>query len=187
MNIINLHSRKKWSFERFWETIERNLASWYYNTKTSIFNPSNKLHIRNVPRTWYDRSDRLHHAVFSMMCDLVERELGGIDNLEQDIAANKDTEGYWYEQYREMAELYRWYTSIDWEDPYTNTEEYTRMSETETVIFHENGRMERLSVGYSDEERSKIILDNQKAEEDFEKLCTENAIRVLKLRGYMWT
>lgn len=156
-----------------------------------IFNPSNKLHIRNLTRDWHDRNIRILHANFSILCDFVEKEYGGIEKLEEDIQywesqPGDDNFGTHIPEKKEMVALYKWYNSIDWNNYCTDTPEYTKMQETSLLTVKEN-YLDFSHPGYTDEEYRKIVMDNAQAEVDFENLCTENAIRILKIRGHLWT
>ena len=157
-----------------------------------IFTPSNKLHIRNLTRDWHDRDVRILHANFSILCDFVEKEYGGLDKLEEDIKYFEDrpAEDNWgahLPEKKEMVALYKWYNSINWNDYCSDTPEYTKMTERTTLVIGADNSVDLNHPGYTDEEYRRIVMDNAQAEVDFENLCTENAIRILKIRQHLWT
>jgi hypothetical protein len=96
---------------------------WYYPIRDWIF-PHNELKIRNIPRSWSDRDERLFHAVFSILCDFVEKEhRDGINSLKEHIVEmesllekNPELAGQ-LERTRETVALYEWYTSVGKSDP----------------------------------------------------------------------
>ena len=150
----------------------------YYRYKHIIFTPSNKLHIRNIPKSWADRSERMFHAPFSILCEYVEKEGGGIDNFDLENGETGD---------QEIVDLYTWYNSINWKCHSTDTKEYTEMMKSRIMSVMENGEIHTMCPGYSPADEARIILENMSAEKDFEELCTQQAIRLMKIRNYLWT
>lgn len=110
---------------RAWWWIGRTWSDLYYSAR-AVFFPHNIQKIRNVPRTWNDRSERLLHCVFSMLCDFVEREVydygtkkHGRDGLIARLAWLKIDDGNTrdhYDREMELLRLYDWYTSRDWKN-----------------------------------------------------------------------
>lgn len=119
--------------------------------KYNLFTPSNKLTIRNVPRSWVEYDYRLLHASFTVMCEYVEKQCHGLVELndriagrENDILENlqrlQDAVDDPEEQNRIRAEnnciqdcmdseqilrdLYVWYTTTDWDNPVPESQSY---------------------------------------------------------------
>lgn len=114
------------SIKELWDDfvyeVRVNIFHPYYYPIRDYFFPHNVLRIRNTPRSWNDRSERVIHTVFSMLCDFVEKEEGGCTAFSEKIQkglALKGTEDYWsgVEIDLQILELYNWYNSIDWNDP----------------------------------------------------------------------
>lgn len=104
-----------------------------------LIHPNNIQRIRNVDRSWNDRSERIIHCVFSMLCDFVETEHGGVQRFRDKIEKNwsyarnnhlvltRDDPGLLrslenqYKTCTLICDLYDWYNSIDWK----NCDEYS--------------------------------------------------------------
>lgn len=108
-----------WTFETAtgwmgrWEWtygIHRRLSDAYYAVRSWFF-PYNRLVIRNMPRTFMEPGAQMPHAMFSLLCQFVERSRGDIAAFEKwsQLEGNGCL--------REMLDLYRWYTTINWKDP----------------------------------------------------------------------
>lgn len=112
----------------------RNEYLSYRKWRNWLFYPSNVLKIRNVPRTWCDRDQRLFHANFTILCDFIEKEHHGKKKFDDYVAwctkewedcggENQDYDKtgkmfpkHQYEDAITYKKLYDWYTSIDWEN-----------------------------------------------------------------------
>lgn len=116
------------------------IAAWYRRTTYKWFTPSNRLVLRNVEAGWVDRDDRLFHAMFTILCDFVEKEMDGPQKFRKILKkTQKDAKNdpkdvhlqVYYERMRILYSLYNWYTRIDWQDPVPESAEYSKMiSET---------------------------------------------------------
>lgn len=171
-------------YTRAWWTVQRKCRDAYY-WAWSLVKPHNIQRIRNVPRTWNDRSERLPHAVFSMLCDFVERECDGIDKLEarvkagweyaDKIKAECEAGGYplenstypllkhQYDAEGAFCEIYRWYNAVNWKMP--DGVDWSK------VKVGAPGECERIRT----------------AEETWWDKETEMLKRVIDLRGRLWT
>lgn len=117
----------KWQlFREYWDDfvceVRIKIFHPMYYPILNFFFPHNRLRIRNTPRSWNDRSERIIHAVFSMLCDYIEREEGGIAAFSEKVQeglSRKGTDDYWPGTDRRllMLELYNWYNAIDWKNP----------------------------------------------------------------------
>lgn len=102
-------------------THDRLINPWYYPIRNFIW-PHNVQKIRNCPRSWNDRSERVIHCVFSMLSDFIEKECGGIEEFRKQVKAGLAQKGqpdYWvgYETEADMVDLYEWYHGVNWKDP----------------------------------------------------------------------
>jgi len=163
-----------------------NLINLFHRYKFWIFTPSNKLHLRNIPRSWIDRSERAFHAPFSILCDYVEKDLGGVEKAKKRLGKIDPADAREAAEH-EIVDLYVWYNSIDWKWHSTDTEEYTEMNKCRIMTIMENGVIHTMRPGYSPSDVTRIVMENINAERAFEDLCTEQAIRLMKIRKYLWT
>ena len=122
-----------------WDAAHYFVQRWnnlYYVPRSWLF-PYNRLVVRNVPRTYSDPVNRLPHAMFSLLCEYVEREYGPRRPFDEYVAdARKSVAEYeaWkaagndgyppnsmYGGYAvaviELSDLYYWYKGINWDDP----------------------------------------------------------------------
>ena len=117
-----------------------------------LFTPANKLTIRNIPREFVDRDERMLHANFSILCDFIELEYDGVEKFENlinaeiaeieklemnlasknmELAYDEDRERNYIKSRKEglkvdqtLLSLYNWYNDINWKDSVPETEEY---------------------------------------------------------------
>lgn len=119
--------------------IQNILSEWYYIVR-SIFLPHNVIRIKNCPRTWHDRDQRLFHGVFQVLVDYIELEQPYIswdsqvrgrvtdmkmhrDGMEEKYnPSNRDKDSLdcsfyekAYPEHLRIIELYEWYLSRIWE------------------------------------------------------------------------
>lgn len=166
---------KEWWAETRHTINRRWINPWYYPIR-DWFKPHNVQKIRNTPRSWTDRSDRLLHLVFSTLCDFVEREVcdytTGARGREGLVArlvwlkADSETNPYVAPQYEAEAEtlaLYDWYMGVNWTCP-----DGIDWSKEDPSV---PGTSERI----------------RKMEDDWRETETEMLIRAVKNRGGWWT
>jgi hypothetical protein len=165
-----------------------------------IFNPSNKLIIRNVDRSWVDRDYRFFHATFTIMCEFVEQEMDGEAGVERYIKlcnrraneANEDMEIKSYQEiakdHNRMLDLYRWYNEVDWNDPVPITPEYqTLLQNTEYISTPTGNGTYKLHIQNSQpetmarERAAQIIREQQ-----FEKLKLTKLQQLCKIYHRFW-
>lgn len=119
-----------------WYRMRKLRRSFWLRIKNYFF-PHNVLKLRNCPRGWMDRSEQFPHAVFSLICDFVEKENGGrekfadgIEGHKKYLAEVKATTTLEHDKDPEIIiltsqiksettvlEIYDWYLKVDWEDP----------------------------------------------------------------------
>lgn len=104
----------------------------YYAVK-DYFRPHNVLKIRNMPKSFVDKDEKVFHCVFSVLCDFVEKEHHGPEKYKEYIdmlgvfteeQKNEKNNEIWIEhskrqaiEHQKVLDLYNWYISIDWKDP----------------------------------------------------------------------
>lgn len=95
------------------------LYSWFYQFTQFAFTPSNKLTIKNIPRSWVDRDMRLFHAVFTILCDYIELEHDNHKQYVEWLEVKKEEDNslilQWSNAY-DTQKLYNWYINIDWNE-----------------------------------------------------------------------
>jgi len=165
--------RIKWT----WYWFEEKFVKPWYIPVHNFFYPHNVQKIRNCPRSWNDRSECVFHCVFSMLCDFIEREEGGRNNVFEGIENHREylaellareennnmARGeaamltHQIERETEQLRLYDWYMGVNWNEP----------------------------VGFPwSEERSEEYFA---AQDVFEELCQENLLSAIKTRQGWWT
>lgn len=95
-----------------WWWIDRKLISPWWIPVRNVFCPHNVQKIRNTPRSWNDRSERVVHCVFSMLCDFVEYEHDGRDDFADYVLQTGCP------VHAEVLTCYDWYTKRDWDEPF---------------------------------------------------------------------
>lgn len=167
--------------------------------KYSFFTPSNVLKIRNVPKEWVDRDDRLFHACFSLLCDFIELESGGISEYKQGIALlqkenTEDSGTRTSRQIREqsaLADLYDWYNGIDWiGDLVPPTEEYRLLAErVQTITVPTGVDSYRIEHEGDPQDIARLQLLRQEhieKERTFEIFCQKQLLTLVSLRECLW-
>ena len=82
-----------------------------------VFAPYNRLRVRNLPRSYMDRDQTMMHAMFSVLCDFIERECDGADGMRKDVEWRRKEGDGWAEPNAELLRIYEWYCGVDWDDP----------------------------------------------------------------------
>lgn len=149
-------------YTRAWWWVDGTLIDPWWIPVRNVFRPHNVQRIRNTPRSWNDRSERIIHCVFSMLCDFVEGECGGEKAFRAQVEKHADPQDV------ELLALYDWYTKRDWKnDPFGKAAPDKHLP--------------------NDEENDKAWKVYFRAEDAFDDEQTEMAIRALKTRGWWWT
>lgn len=105
-----------YNFER------RYIDSWYYPIKDFLF-PWRTLRIRNLPRSYTEPSERVFHAVFTLLCCHIDGNEGGRAKFVERIAYHAEQMHdhshlkAWHDAYVEMLAAYDFYNRIDWDNP----------------------------------------------------------------------
>jgi hypothetical protein len=119
----------------------------------------NRIHIKTLDEQWHDRDEVLVHAMFQILVDFVEQES---DSTEDDEACN------------EIKALYDWWTKVRpaRQDPLSN---YAGDLSPESLILGNDPKWEAASKEHS----------------AFEDACEKEdeamMIRLVKIRGYLWS
>jgi len=177
MNVLR-EKQKHFPHNFFWwfSQCKRKIADKYYYYKCLIFHPYNKIKINTLPPTWIDRDCTLLHACFTIFCDVVENE---------DLLNHK-----MYDHSVEIAKL----KAAEWEDKeaqektikqFEDRHEADQKYEKEAKYLYEwwkNLRPEREKE--MDQPSNWGDLDK---EEKYYQEDTDNLIRLMKIRGGLWT
>lgn len=148
-----------------------------------------KLKLRYLkPRQWCDKDEVLIHALFEVLCRFVEEELS-----QNQVNWNSDKE---HKQARkQMDQLYQWWTKIrpirDEQDPIKKVEN----PEWKHVDIVLNGKIDpkwkQLKFEFKNEKHKEQWKKACKESTEFENKCinedTENMIKLIKIRKFMWT
>ena len=140
---------------------------WYYY-KCKIFHPYNVIKIRSLPPTWMDIDTRLEHSIMQLLVDFVEKE---------------------EPQNHFNYAVYAWYGKSEWvseQDIIDNQQHINEWKEIfalyrwckKFIKLNEKDNIENKIKNY------KIILN---LNERFDKLVTQKLIRIIQLRGHLWT
>jgi hypothetical protein len=188
------HYMMNWIIEKFWNR----LSNWYWRTRYRYTTPSNRLKIRNVGAGWVDRNDRLFHANFTILCDFIEQERDGALAMRQHVIhckrqARKDPQDvraqFEYQQNLQFLRLYRWYVSINWNEPVELNPEYANMLKNveyvTTPTDHGTYKIESRCADPDALARHRAIHATR--EQQFEKTKMRNLRRLVKLSPFLWT
>lgn len=169
---------------------------WIYRT----FRPSNRLIIRNITKNWIDRDVRLFHANFTIVCDFVDQEMGGesgieryVTSLRREVKTTTDQQEQTMlksnaSDYQKILELYRWYNSINWQNPVPFTPEYSKMIEQAEYLTTptEHGAY-RLQINHPDKQAfARARADQALREQQFEKLKFSQLQQICKIYHRLW-
>jgi hypothetical protein len=181
----------------FFEKILAKINKFWYRT----FTPSNVLKIRNVDRDWVDRDHRFYHAAFTILIDFVDQEMGGeagleryIQNLSQDtqIDGVRDTEIQQYIRMREehttMLQLYRWYNSIDWQNPVPESPEYLEILSKTKISTEptEHGTYKMVTTSENPEKLNMLRAIHMQREQEFEKIKMKKLLQLCTIHQTLW-
>lgn len=183
-----------WFAEKIWNQI----SNWYWRTRYRLFAPSNRLKIRNVGTGWVDRFDRLFHANFTILCDFVEQERDGALAMRQHVArckrrAHKNPDDahaqFEYQQNLQLLRLYRWYVSINWDEPIELNPEYASMLKNVEYVTTptEHGTHKIESHCSNPDALARHRAMHAAREQQFEKTKMRNLCRLAKLSPSLWT
>lgn len=149
---------------------------WYY-IKCVLWHKYNTVKARTLPPTWNDRDNLLVHTMFQILEDYVKRE-SHIIEWNSDAKHKKAR--------KEMDELLDWWHNI-----------YLKFDESEGLEFDwekegwdnqfidlGNGMIEMKPLSESDREKYNIVHEREK---QIEKELEKRLIRIIKLRGYLWS
>jgi len=171
-----VEKRKHFPHNFFWwlRKCKIKIADGYYYCKCRIFHPYNVVKVKTLPPTWVDRDLLLLHASFAIFCDVVEKEDILNDKLydhSEQIAKMKEEE---WEDKEDQEKAIR-----QFEDRHEQDQKYEKelryLYNWWTVARPE--RQKRLSgLDYS------LEKEEEAYEED-----TEHLIRLIKIRGGLWT
>jgi hypothetical protein len=157
------------------------------------------LKIRNADEH-SERDRHIFHACFTLLCEFVENDAGGLDGLAtymNTLEAASSSNGSHVTAFGKLADLYSWYTTIDWNNPSQfTTPEYDNLLNSGRIkmglepIDDANGNRRYTvdlqgtpeDIEFYETEREKIIM----SEEQFELLCTKKLVELVKLRPYLW-
>ena len=180
---------QNWIVEKYTQVAQR-YDAWNYRT----FSPSNRMRLRNTPRHWVDRDHRLFHASFTVLCDFVESEKDGVDQIEQEIVElqnEQDLQGV-HDQIatlQKIVELYRWYTSTDWDDPVPLDDEYYKMiTSAEYISTPTTHGTYKLHIKYSNPDAmARLRAEQTLREQRFEKLKIAKLMQLCKIHTQLWS
>lgn len=169
------------------DSLSETFQKWWRRTKFLWFTPANKLNIRNVPKSWTDRDDIMFHAIFTIICDFVEKEYGGRDELAED-AENENAKPQ-----QVILAIYDWYNEIDWSDPVpTNTayQELMKRVEYKQIPVDAPTGAYRIELVGDPTDVANLKLaraEHLERQAEFDEVCEENLSKALMVRRYLWT
>lgn len=172
----------------FWDKIRRwwrhNTSDRIYWWKCRLWRKYNHVRIRTLSPTWHDRDLVLIHAMFQILSDFMEKEkpaeVTDWNDGEEKIHA-----------WKEIQELNNWwhnvYLKFDvWNEAPIRDEFRPKISYT--PIGKGFSTMDQ--KWDSEEDRKEHEADwnrNTALAKDMERQLEENCIRLIKIRGYLWT
>lgn len=173
--------------------------------KYRIFTPSNKLKIRNIDSSYIDHDVRLFHANFSLFCDFIEKELGGMQGLlkqKKDLERvlltsttlehTKDSLVEEIEIIETWIDLYSWYINTNWEDPVPLTKQHNEVASRITYDFvpvHEDSDLFKMVQKGTPDDLLKLQecrLEYRNNYDIFENICNEKLNILIAHRKHLW-
>ncbi len=168
-----------WDRIRWWWS--RNITDRIYWWKCRLWRKHNHVRIRSLPPTWTDRDEILIHGMFQVLSDYMEKEKPE-DSIDWSWCSEHA------HAWKEMQELYDWWNNVYlkfdvWEEAPIREFEPTisTTSEGNRVSTYNHPSEEHRKGWEADWTRHKAL------EEDMERQLTENCIRLVKIRQYLWT
>jgi len=169
--------RKHFPHNFFWwlSKCKRKVADSYYYCKCLIFHPYNKIKVKTLPPTWVDGDCLLLHASFAIFCDVIEKE----ELFEHDL----------YDHTEQIEEMKK----EDWEDKENQKEnikmlqerhEADQKYEKELRSLYNWWKVERTE---REKEMSQHLNWSLDKEEKYYQEDTDNLVRLMKIRGGLWT
>ena len=170
--------------------------AWNYRT----FSPSNRLRLRNTPRSWVDRDHRFFHAAFTVFLDFVEYEADGVAGLQQRVsrlreyAAEQTIDDATINAQKDiqvcvkMIELYEWYTSINWSEPVAMNDEYRAMVERMQISTEptDHGTYRIVETGVDTDRLGMLRAQHVVREQQFEKLKLQRLHELCNIHSFFW-
>jgi len=145
----------------------------------TYFHPYNVVHIKTLPRQWSDRDTIMLHAMFQILIDYVEKEepfeLINWESDSEHSASAKDIK-YLYDWWKKNHDYDPWNDPVlvkEYDELEAKYGEFASIKEDGEVIFNEAFR-----------ENSKKF---HQREIEWEREVEENLIKLIKIRGYLWT
>ena len=161
----------------FWwlKKCKRKIGDSYYYCKCWAFHPYNKIKVKTLPPTWIDRDLLLLHSSFSIFCDVIEKE----ELLDHKMFDHTEQIEEWNNQ--------------EWEDKQSQEENIKMLQE-----MHDSDQEEEKELKYLYDwwkivrpERQRKMSDplNWNFDSDVKhyKEDTDHLIRLMKIRGALWT
>jgi len=156
--------------------MKRKVADSFYYYKCYFFHPYNKIKIRTLPPTWMDRDIVLLHACFTIFCSVIEKEelleRTGFDHSEE--IADLEKEKWEDEEHRKE-------TIEGLKERHKKDQGY----EKELKYLYKWWKVSRPKREKKLNDPSKwfnLGLDEKAYEED-----TDHLVRLMKIRGGLWT
>jgi len=176
MHALN-EKRKHFPHNIFWWVSQRrrDIADGYYYFKCFIFHPYNKVKVKTLPPTWVDRDLLLLHASFAIFCDVIEGE---------DLLNNMG-----FDHTEEIEKMKK----EEWEDKQSQEENIKILQERHELDQKLEKELKYLYNWWKivRPERQKIMSNplkwNFDDEEKYYKEDTDHLIRLMKIRGSLWT
>ncbi len=172
--------------------------AWYW-LRCAVWNRYNVVRIKTLPPTWTDADERLLHANFAILCEVIE-----LEEIFEHTSAEGDPKEVdsWAWALAEMKDLYDWWKIVRperelehdkrlmaWHALYTrDRDSYSQKNPGWRTT--DNPKVQRLSPPASfesDETRAAWALSDEHSDEvrgddDDAMLC-----RLIKVRRYLWT
>jgi hypothetical protein len=151
---------------------------------------------------YYDKDCLMLHSCFALLKDFVEKEYDGPDNvrkkiedyLEEDRKKEPDDPYNYLEavsKYKEVLALYDWWVNEypkyddDENDPYTLAVKAGKVTRCGSRWDEdENGYLTYVDTRTDEQDLFKQSMD---IDEEHERICQDNLLRLVKLRGWLYT
>jgi hypothetical protein len=140
-----------------------------------------KLKINTLDGKWHDRDEILIHACFQCLVDFIEKE-------KPDTHINWDSDKEHKHAWKELTSLYKWWKEIrpTRKDPIYDENIKSPEWEFEAIP---NSTYSRLKPYNKKKYKAwdKACEESRRLDVEWNKEDTNNLIRLIKIRRYMWT
>lgn len=176
--------------ETYWKLIpyDWRVGQIWYRFKCWAWHRYTTVKPRTLDHTWYDRSGLLPHCMFEILGNFLENELNWPDgeDFKHDIS-EAQVDGR-RQAIAELGEIYQWWKDLVAFDD-AHYQKWHDFIEAHRVPDEDGETLfsPKYDTPENEAEAGRLFKEAMQAEKADEYRLTQNLIRLVKLREYMWT